>query len=137
MGHFIPRKLLNIATIVVTAMVTTSAMGEETTRRGFFKKLRDNYIAGRLEAAATKEEKRIIERRENEKLRRRAVYERNVKTLVDGISKRLRQRSGHIKLVIVGSVALIIWLCHKGSIGCDRDKEHVLIRPHTDGNPCY
>ena len=95
----------------------------ETTRRGFFKKLRDNYIAGRLEASATKEEKPIRERKEAEKMRRRVVFERNVKSLVDGLSKRLKHRRSTVMSIVIGGVVLVVWLCHKGSVGCERDRK--------------
>lgn len=109
--------------LIIAINIPVYGSDNKTTRRSFFKRLKDNYIAGRLEAATNKEERRIIERRENEKLRRRAVYERNVKTLVDGIAKRLRQRTGQIKIIVVGGIILVVWLCHKGSIGCDNDKK--------------
>lgn len=108
--------------LLLTTLVFVIGNNNKTDRRGFFKKLRDNYVAGRLEAATTKEEKRILERKQSEKIRRRAVFERNVKTLVDGFSRRLRRGPGHIKLLVVGGVVLVIWLCHKGSIGCERDR---------------
>lgn len=100
---------------------------KETTRRSFFKNLRDNYIAGRLEAATKKEERKILESKQAEKIRRRAVFERNIKTLVDGFSRRLKRGPGHIKLLVVGGVVLVIWLCHKGSIGCDNTKEKQIL----------
>lgn len=92
---------------------------EEIDRRGFFKKIRDAYLEGK----ASKNEKRIIERKEFEKLRRRAVFERNVKAIVDGISKRLKHRRSNFALVVVGSVVLVVWLCHKGSMGCAKWEE--------------
>ena len=98
-----------------------------TDRRGFFKKLRDNYIAGRLEAATAKEEKRIINRYEKEKLRRRKLFEKNVKTIVDGVGKRLKKKPSYILWSVAGGIALIVWLCHKGSIGCDRGRDKVVV----------
>ena len=91
----------------------------KTDRRGFFKKVRDAYIEGRLSSA----EKRIVERKEAEKMRRRLMFERNVKSLVDGISKRLKHRRSTVSIVVIGGVALVVWLCHKGSVGCDGNKE--------------
>ena len=88
----------------------------KTNRRGFFKKLITAYQEGR----ATANEKRIVERKEAEKMRRRQVFERNVKSLVDGVSKRLKHRRSTVSIVVIGSVGLVIWLCHKGSVGCDR-----------------
>ena len=90
----------------------------KTDRRGFFKKIRDAYIEGRLSA----NEKRIADRKEAEKMRRRQVFERNVKSLVDGVSKRLKHRRSTVSIVVIGSVALVVWLCHKGSVGCDNEK---------------
>ena len=88
---------------------------DKTTRRGFFTKIRNAYIEGRLSA----NEKRIVERKETEKMRRRMVFERNIKSLVDGVSKRLKHRRSTVSIVVIGSVALVVWLCHKGSVGCD------------------
>lgn len=88
-------------------------------RRSFFGKIRDAYIQGRLES----NEKRIYERREAEKVRRRAVFERNVKSLVDGVSRRLKRGPNQFKLLVVGGVILVIWLCHRGSVGCNRHEE--------------
>ena len=120
------RLLLIIAIVFLIA-------NKPTTRRGFFKNMRDNYIAGRLEAAATKEEKRILERKESEKMRRRLVFERNIKSLVDGLSKRLKHRRSTIMTVVVGGVVLVIWLCHKGSVGCERDRRKP-VSPIEDDN---
>ena len=91
---------------------------EKTDRRGFFGKIKDAYIEGRLSA----NEKRVAQRKADEKLRRRQVFERNVKSLVDGISKRLRTRRSTVGIVVAGSFAMVFWLCHKGSIGCERNK---------------
>lgn len=102
----------------------TSAISDDNkhNRRSFFGKIRDAYIQGRFEA----NEKRIIERRENEKMRRRAVFERNVKSLVDGLSKRLKHKRSSLSLLIVGGFAFGAWLCYKGSLGCHRgDKRKV------------
>lgn len=101
-------------------LFATSAISEDNrhNRRSFFGKIRDAYIQGRFEA----NEKRVIERKEAEKMRRRAVFERNVKSLVDGLSRRLKRGPNQFKLIVVGGVILIIWLCHRGSVGCDRDR---------------
>ena len=120
------RLLLIIAIVFLIA-------NKPTTRRGFFKNLRDNYIAGRLEGATSREEKRIIKRKASEKMRRRKVFERNVKTLVNGLSKRLKHRRSTIMTVVVGGVALVIWLCHKGSVGCERDRRKP-VSPTEDDN---
>ena len=98
--------------------------GEKTSddkmdRRGFFTKIRDAYREGRLSA----NEKRIATRKEQEKLRRRMLFERNVKSLVDGVSKRLRHRRSTVSIVVIGATVLVVWLCHKGSIGCDGNKK--------------
>ena len=100
---------------IVVCFMTGNTDGK-TDRRGFFKKIRDAYIEGRM----TKNEKRIVERKEAEKMRRRQAFERNVKSLVDGVSKRLKHRRSTVSIVVIGSVGLVIWLCHKGSVGCDR-----------------
>ena len=100
-------------------LITVFLIGNDdgkTNRRGFFKKIRDAYIEGRMSA----NEKRIIERKEAEKMRRRQVFERNVRSLVDGISKRLKHRRSTVSVVVIGGVALVVWLCHKGSVGCER-----------------
>ena len=87
----------------------------KTDRRGFFARIRDAYLEGRLSA----NEKRIAERKEAEKMRRRHVFERNIKSIVDGISKRLKHRRSTVSIVVIGGVVLVVWLCHKGSMGCD------------------
>ena len=99
--------------VIVTIFLL--ANGEDKTdRRGFFGKIRDAYVEGRLSA----NEKRIADRNSNEKMRRRMVFERNV-SLVDGVSKRLKHRRSTVSIVVIGSVVLVVWLCHKGSVGCD------------------
>ena len=112
--------------LIISCFVLLANNESKTDRRGFFKKLRDNYVAGRLEAAATKEEKRIIERKENEKMRRRMVFEKHRGKLVDGISSRLKHRRSTVMTIIIGGVALVVWLCHKGSLHCyhrERDRK--------------
>ena len=96
-----------------------SPTGNKTNRRGFLKRIKDAYIEGRLSA----NEKRIVRRKEKEKVRRRLVFERNIKSLVNGISKRLKHKRSTISIVVVGSVVLVVWLCHKGSVGCERRQE--------------
>lgn len=91
----------------------------KTDRRGFFTKIRDAYLEGRLSA----NEKRIAERVEAEKVRRRFWFERNINKLTDGLSKRLKSRPSRFWIYTGGTAAVIIWLCHKGSMGCDRDKD--------------
>ena len=88
---------------------------EEITRRNFFEKLRIAYHEGR----GTKEEKRIIKRRIKDKARRQKLFDRNVKTLIDGIAKRLRHKPSAVKFYAVAGVGIVVWLCYKGSIGCD------------------
>ena len=104
--------------VVIISFFLIAADNSKTDRRGFFKKIRDAYIEGRM----TKNEKRIMERKEAEKMRRRQVFERNVKSLVDGVSKRLKHRRSTVSIIVIGSVALVVWLCHKGSVGCDRSQ---------------
>ena len=97
--------------------LSTVALAEddEISRRGFFTKLRDSYLQGRY----TSNERRLAERREAQKAHRRAVRDRNIRKLVDGLSKRLQRGPSNIKLGIVVGVGLVVWLCYKGSIGCD------------------
>ena len=113
---------MKVCLLLLTFFLIANTESKQT-RRGFFKNLRDNYIAGRLEAANSKEEKRILERKQNEKMRRRMVFERNVKSLVDGLSKRLKHRRSSIMTAIVGGIVIVVWLCHKGSVGCERDRK--------------
>ena len=101
--------------LVLIAIFLIGNADDKTDRRGFFKKIKDAYIEGRLSA----NEKRIADRKEAEKMRRRQVFERNVKSLVDGVSKRLKHRRSTVSIVVIGSVVLVVWLCHKGSMGCD------------------
>ena len=114
-------------------VLTSNSYAEDRhDRRGFFKKLRDNYIAGRLEAAATKEEKRIIERREAERIHRRKLFDRNVRTLVTSVGKRIKKRPSYVWWGVAGGAVLVWWLCRKGSLGCERDRERVI-----DGTDTY
>ena len=112
-------RLLLLATASSSLLLGYDSADQETGRRGFFRKIRDAYIEGRL----SNEEKRIVERKEAEKMRRRFWFERNVNRLTDGFSKRLRHRRSTLSMLIVGGFALGVWLCHKGSIGCERSKE--------------
>ena len=103
-------------------LITISLLGnnpEKMNRRGFFAKIQKAYLEGRH----GREHKRWLERHQREKERRRFVKERNIKTLVDGISRRLKRGPSNVKLVVIGGVGLVIWLCHKGSIGCDGREE--------------
>ena len=120
--------VLMLATFPVAASGADST-SEKETRRGFFTKIRDAYIEGRMSA----NEKRIEERKTAEKIRRRAVFERNVKSLVDGISKRLKHRRSNLGIVIIGGFALGIWLCHKGSLGCEKDETKESPQHHAKG----
>ena len=95
------------------------ANNDKTDRRGFFKKIKDAYVEGRLSA----NEKRIAERKANEKMRRRFWFERNINKIADGMSKRLKRGPRRLGIYVVGGVGLAIWLCHKGSLGCDGRKE--------------
>ena len=122
MGLGISTKLINkrLVFIGIVACLMVGNTNDKTDRRGFFKKIRDAYIEGRLSA----NEKRIADRKANEKMRRRMVFERNIKSLVDGISKRLKHRRSTVSIVVIGSVVLVVWLCHKGSVGCERSKKN-------------
>ena len=104
--------------MLITIFLLANGKDDTITRRGFFAKLRDAYREGR---AATNEQ-RILQRKEQEKLRRRAVFERNVRSLVDGISKRLRHSPRRLGIMIIGGTILIVYLCDKGSVGCDKNK---------------
>ena len=105
--------------LIILCSILLANSEPKTDRRGFFVKLRDAYIEGRLSAS----EKRIADRKEAEKMRRRQVFERNVKSLVDGVSKRLKHRRSTVSIVVIGATVLVVWLCHKGSVGCNRNKE--------------
>ena len=93
---------------------------EEVTRRGFFGKIKDAYIEGRL----TKNEQRIVQRKAEEKARRRQFFEGNVRRLVDGVSKRLRRGPNQLKIYVILGGGLVLWLCHKGSVGCKSGEEN-------------
>ena len=111
--------------LIISCFVLLANNQSKTDRRGFFKKLRDNYIAGRLEAATTKEEKRIINRWEKEKHRRRKMFEKHRGKLIDGISARLKHRRSTVMTVLIGGAVMVIWLCYKGSLYCfhrERDR---------------
>lgn len=106
--------------LIIFIILIAAENSSTTDRRGFFRKIRDAYLQGRYSA----EEKRIVERQENEKMRRRLVRERNVKTVVDGIAKKLKTRPSHVRLYVFGGLAVVIWLCYRGSVGCnDNDKD--------------
>ena len=113
--------IVMIRLIVITLLAVVLVGNDKVNRRGFFGKIRDAYIEGRLSA----NEKRIENRVKKEKLRRRRVFERNVKTLVNGMSKRLKHRRSTVSIVVIGSIVLVVWLCHKGSVGCDSNKDNV------------
>ena len=105
--------------LVLLTVVLVGSTDDEIDRRGFFKKIRDAYVEGRM----TANEKRIAERRAQEKVRRRYWFERNINKLTDGLSKRLQRGPSYIKVAVLGGVVLTIWLCHRGSVGCDRDND--------------
>ena len=111
--------IIMIRLIVITLLAVVLVGNDKVNRRGFFGKIRDAYIEGRLSA----NEKRIADRKEAEKLRRRHVFERNVKSIVDGISKRLKHRRSTVSIVVIGGVVLVVWLCHRGSVGCERNND--------------
>lgn len=95
-----------------------SAKPEEPPR-SFFGKIRDAYIDGRY----SKEEKRILRRKERDRLRRKKTFDRNTRKLVDGLSARLKRGPWRINTVLVGGGAILIVLCYRGGIGCDRDEK--------------
>ena len=112
--------------LLLISLILFGNTESKTDRRGFFKKLRDNYVAGRLEAATTKEEKRIINRWEKEKHRRRKMFEKHRGKLIDGISARLKHRRSTVMTVLIGGAVMVIWLCYKGSLYCfhrERDRK--------------
>lgn len=113
--------------LLLTTFFLIATDPDKTDRRGFFKKIRDAYIEGRMsvneERPLTRHEKRILKRYYKEKVKRRRLFDRNVRSLVDGLSKRLKHRRSTVSIVVIGSVALVVWLCHKGSVGCDNHKE--------------
>jgi len=100
-------------------LVSATTPDDKTDRRGFLRKVKDAYLQGRY----SREEKRIVERKEAEKLRRRAVFERNVKSLVDGAAARLKRGPRQVTLVIIGGTALVVFLCLRNSIGCERKEQ--------------
>ena len=101
--------------LIILCFIMLANNDDNIGRRGFLKKIVTAYKEGR----ATANEQRIVKRKEAEKMRRRQVFERNVKSLVDGLSKRLKHRRSTVTIVVFGGFALVIWLCHKGSVGCD------------------
>ena len=111
--------------LIITTAFLIANNDNKTDRRGFFQKIRNAYIEGRLENAS-REEKRILKRKTKEKLRRRKWFEKNVNKLATGMSKRLKHRRSTIMTVVVGGIVIVIWLCHKGSIGCERDQKKSL-----------
>ena len=123
-------KLVRVTVLVVasTFPVTLLSNDEKIDRRNFFTKIRDAYIQGRYE----KNEQRIADRKEAEKMRRRAVRERNIRTLIDGVSRRLKRGPSYIKVSVFLGVGLVVWLCHKGSVGCDgkEDKQRMLLNDY-------
>ena len=99
-------------------LVGAKASGDET-RQGFLAKLGHAYREGRESAA----EKRIVKRKAEEKLRKRLVFERNVKVLVDGISRRIKSRPRQLPIFVIGCTILAVWLCLNNSLGCNRSKD--------------
>lgn len=104
-----PTKLILICLLSVSMPLLADS------KPSLLQRIKDGYREGRRSA----EEKRIISRKEAEKLRRRMTFERNVKTLIDGIAKRLKHRRSTVSIVVIGGVVLVVWLCHQGSVGCD------------------
>ena len=92
---------------------------EKIERRTLFKRMRDAFLEGKM----SREEKRVLDRKANEKIRRRAVFERNVNKLVDGVSARLRRGPRQLTVYIFIGTGLVGWLCYKGSMGCEKNKE--------------
>ena len=92
---------------------------EKIERRTLFKRMRDAFLEGKN---ARLEHRKEFEQN-MEKMRRRKVFERNVKTLVNGLSKRLKKRTSSVFIVIGATFVLAVWLCHKGSIGCNGSGE--------------
>ena len=88
-------------------------------RRSLFKKMRDAFVEGKM----SREEKRVLDRKANEKLRRRAVFERNINKLVDGVSARLRRGPRQLTVYIFISAGVVGLLCYKGSMGCEKKKD--------------
>ena len=111
------KKAIVFFTIISLAMLGNS--DDKTTRRSFLGKIKDAYVQGRYSA----EEKRILERKTQEKMRRRYWFERNVNKLTDGLAKRLKSRPSKFWFYMGGTAAVILWLCHKNSVGCERNEK--------------
>lgn len=62
-----------------------------------------------------------IEKVWREVVRDRAQKHKAAEELAKGWNKFLSK--GNSRLYIAGGIVLIVWLCHKGSIGCDRNRD--------------
>lgn len=97
-------------------LVPIPALSEDNMdRRGFFTKLRNSYLEGRY----GKVEQRMLQRKQKEKAKRVKIRDRHIRKLVDGLSRRLRHKPSAIKFYAIAGLGMVVWLCYKGSIGCD------------------
>ena len=97
---------------------------------GLWEDMKRNYKEGRQEASDARTTRKInkeIDQRYDElwreAMRKRLQQERHMHELTKGFKTFLSK--GHTKFYIVGGVGLLVYLCHRGAVGCvyDWDKD--------------
>ena len=115
-GHFTwaDRVLLFIFLGYIMGCVTKCPSAEA----GLWQKMKDSYKEGR-EEAQVKQVKRSIEERTDqlwrEALRRKAEEAKHLDELMKSF------RKGNLKIYIIAGVVMLVYLCERGSAGCDTD----------------
>ena len=110
----IGRLFFIIFTIILIFVITTCQSADA----GLWQKTKDAYKEGR-EEAKFKQAKRSIEERTDElwrsAMRRKAEEAKHLDELMKSF------RKGNIKIYILAGVVMLVYLCERGSAGCETD----------------
>lgn len=87
------------------------------TEAGMWQGIKDRREARRVEHQIDDR----IDKIWRETMRKRLQEEKHLAELTKGFKNFLSK--GHTKLYVVGGIAFALYLCHRGSIGCDRDSD--------------
>ena len=105
-------------TIALTVALALVGLCSPPAEAGLWQKTKDAYKEGR-EEAKFKQAKRSIEERTDqlwrEALRRKAEEAKHLDELMKSF------RKGNLKIYIIAGVVMLVYLCERGSAGCETD----------------
>ena len=109
---------ISIGGAILTIALALVGLCSPPADAGLWKNMKDSYKEGR-EEAKLKQVKRSIEERTDqlwrEALRRKAEETKHLDELMKSF------RKGNLKIYIIAGVVMLVYLCERGSAGCDTD----------------